>query len=316
MTILRVTALLQFLGSSGLHGPEHVVRHGFVPLSTKPLNYYPPDGKCPYRWGPFEEIRLGLDFDWHGCYPEWRYRVQDALIKELMLKKTYYSSGGIAPPELNGQWVVFTAGAMGAGKGFVMKYLYDNHLMPLDSFVVVDPDWIRMNLPEWDYLVETIPDSAGSVVQKECGYLAEIAREALIREKKNVLVDGSLRDTRWALKDITQLKAIGLKIGVIHVTGSLVTIQQQAESREKGEEKKERRHIEPAWVVNSFKGSRKSFKRLSRLSLLLDFAVQIYNPGKDGEPLLKVFRIHGKDQALKIENIKHVLLSSSPSMPS
>jgi hypothetical protein len=304
MALLMLVTLILSLVASGLISPPIVYD------VTKELNYYPVNGKCPVREGPFEEIRLGLDFVWHGCYPEWRYIEQDALIEKLMTAKTYNREG--IEPLLNGQWVVFTAGAMGAGKGYVMKYLWDKNLIPLDSFVVVDPDWIRMELPEWPYLVKMNPKLAGSVLQKESGYLAEIAREALILAKQNVLVDGSLRDTEWALKDIQKLKDRGLKIGVIHVTGNRETFKTQAEVRGHATN----RYVDAKLVLSSFRGSRKTFKLLSRIPLLLDFAVQIYNSGDQADPLLTVFRIHGRDQKLNIEAIKEAMLSLFPSMPS
>jgi hypothetical protein len=40
-------------------------------------------------------------------------------------------------------WVVFTAGAMGAGTRRAMRWLAEHDYFPLKSFVQVDPDAIR-----------------------------------------------------------------------------------------------------------------------------------------------------------------------------
>ena len=304
MALLMLVTLILSLVASGLISPPIVYD------VTKELNYYPVNGKCPVREGPFEEIRLGLDFVWHGCYPEWRYIEQDALIEKLMTAKTYNREG--IEPLLNGQWVVFTAGAMGAGKGYVMKYLWDKNLIPLDSFVVVDPDWIRMKLPEWRSLIKWYPKVAGSILQKESGYLAEIAREALILAEKNVLVDGSLRDSEWALKDIQKLKNTGLKIGVIHVTGNPEIFKGQAKERGKATG----RYVDAKLILSSFEDSLNTFELLSGIDKLLDFAVQIDNSGDQADPRLNVFRIHGEEHELNIKAIKEVMLSLLSSMPS
>ena len=37
-------------------------------------------------------------------------------------------------------WLVFTAGAMGAGKGYTIKTLVQEEKFPLIAFVSVDPD--------------------------------------------------------------------------------------------------------------------------------------------------------------------------------
>lgn len=45
--------------------------------------------------------------------------------------------------------MVFTAGAMGSGKGYTMRWLEAKGYFPLGSFVYIDPDEIRTQLPEW-----------------------------------------------------------------------------------------------------------------------------------------------------------------------
>jgi hypothetical protein len=85
-------------------------------------------------------------------------------------------------------WIVFTAGAMGAGKlllGFVirishtffvlsgksytMRQMVEKGRFPLLAFVNVDPDAIRRYLPEFHLYVEEIPLLAGELTRKEAG---------------------------------------------------------------------------------------------------------------------------------------------------
>lgn len=309
MTLQRLATFILFLGPCdeatirSVHDryidPSYYKLRGLI--AAPELNYYPVEGECPIRDGPFEDIKRQLDFNWHGCYPEWRFKQQDLLVRELMSKRMH-SVPGTEPPKLNGQWVVFTAGAMGVGKGYVMTYLLDKGYMLLDAFHVVDPDTIRMALPEWNQLVELNIRQAGSILQKESGYLAEILREALIRRRDNVIVDGSLRDTAYAIQDIERLKARGVKIGVIHITGDLDTMKKQAEARET----RTGRYVAPEWIEESFHGSQRSFDKLSSM---VDFAVQIYNPGNGIVPQLNVVKIQGTNKEVpEYKDIEALLL--------
>ena len=99
--------------------------------------------------------------------------------------------------QLEVNWLVFTAGTMGAGKGYVLQWLNDQGLFPLDSFVLVDPDRLREQLPETGEYVRRDPQTAGYYTQKEVGYISEVLTLHGLKSGKNVLVDGSLRDADW-----------------------------------------------------------------------------------------------------------------------
>ena len=99
--------------------------------------------------------------------------------------------------QLEVNWLVFTAGTMGAGKGYVLQWLNDQSLFPLDSFVLVDPDRLREQLPETCEYVRRDPQTAGYYTQKEVGYISEVLTLHGLKSGKNVLVDGSLRDADW-----------------------------------------------------------------------------------------------------------------------
>jgi hypothetical protein len=71
-------------------------------------------------------------------------------------------------------WIVFTAGAMGVGKGHTLGWIYEQQLFPLQSFVNVDPDCIRKLLPETDSYNEINSDTTGFLTQKEVGYISEV----------------------------------------------------------------------------------------------------------------------------------------------
>jgi len=95
------------------------------------------------------------------------------------------------------QWVVFTAGPMGAGKSHTLKWLAKRGFFPLDDFVLADPDVIRNELPEIEGYIERNPLMAGQLTHKEAGYVLEILIREGLKEGRNVLVQGSLRDAAW-----------------------------------------------------------------------------------------------------------------------
>lgn len=137
--------------------------------------------------GPFADIRASLDFSYHGCYTKARQAFQDSLVNNVIEQASSHEH----------PWLVFTAGAMGAGKSHVMRWMVENGHFPLADIVYVDPDRFREALPEWlGYRVRD-PATAGELTHRESGYLVEIATEASLRASKNVWVDGSLRDTQW-----------------------------------------------------------------------------------------------------------------------
>ena len=60
--------------------------------------------------------------------------------------------------------------------------------------MIVDPDEIRQQFPEYSLYVNQNPLKAGEMTRKEAGYVVEILTLAALQAGKNVLVDGSLRD--------------------------------------------------------------------------------------------------------------------------
>jgi len=100
-------------------------------------------------------------------------------------------------PSTPQQWVVFTAGPMGAGKSHTLRWLALHGLFPLNDFVLADPDVIRNELPEMKGYIQTCPLRAGQLTHREAGYMLEIVVEEGLKEGKNVLVQGSLRDADW-----------------------------------------------------------------------------------------------------------------------
>jgi hypothetical protein len=106
--------------------------------------------------GPFANLRAQLDYSYHKRYSEERELIQDQILWRFLNQTTETEtetpkadadpqSSSISSSNSNNNrttdtWVVFTAGAMGAGKTHTLKLLDQQGLFPLRSFVTVDPD--------------------------------------------------------------------------------------------------------------------------------------------------------------------------------
>jgi len=101
------------------------------------------------------------------------------------------------------------------------------------SFVKVNSDAIRRYLPEYHLYVETNPDMAGDLTNKEAGYIAEVLALAGLYRGRNILIDGSLRCSAWYKRYFTRLRTEfpGLRLAIIHVTAPRDAIFQRASVR-------------------------------------------------------------------------------------
>jgi Zeta toxin len=89
-----------------------------------------------------------LDYSYHKNYTFERQRFQDSIIQEYLNDAVIKDENGEICTTPTKPWIVFTAGAMGAGKGYTLNKLVQEGRFPLMAFVRVDPDAIRRYLPD------------------------------------------------------------------------------------------------------------------------------------------------------------------------
>lgn len=173
--------------------------------------------------GLFADIRNRLDADYHGYYTERRQRLQDELLQDVL-------ATGL-PDER--PWIVYTAGAMGAGKSHVVRWLSRNDYFALPIFVQIDLDRFRTQLPEWLGYVARNSASAGALTHREAGYCAEIAQEAALQRCKHVWVDGSLHDAEWYASEFRRIRKEHpqYRIAIYHVVANWTTVQARVATR-------------------------------------------------------------------------------------
>lgn len=226
--------------------------------------------------GQFHKIRSRLDYSFHAHYTCARQRFQDLIILSILEANERDKVVGRhcrVPPN---PWVVFTAGVMGAGKSFTIRRLHERGLFPLESFVIVDPDEIRRQLPEFQGYLQKSAELAGALTRKEAGMMAEILSEAALERGQNVLKDGTLRDAEWYKNYFAELRSSipGIRLGIIHVTAPLDVILERVKERAK-----ETGRIVPREVLE--KSVEQVPKSVKILKNHVDFFLEIDNSGRD-----------------------------------
>uniref|UniRef100_A0A7S1WFY0 EF-hand domain-containing protein n=1 Tax=Alexandrium catenella TaxID=2925 RepID=A0A7S1WFY0_ALECA len=215
--------------------------------------------------GIHASIRPLMDYTYHRKYMDSRVLMQDDLIERFC--KQCVRRGSEQLP-----WVVFTAGAMGAGKGYVTRWMDQSGYLPMKNFLVVDPDAIRHELPEWKIYCERDANSAGDLTQKEAGHIAEILGHRGLRDRYNVIFDGSLRDTAWYTTYFNRLRHDfpGIRIAIIHIVADSDEVLERAAERGR----KTGRVVPVRLLIESMEQVPKSVNTLAPKA---DFAFRVVN---------------------------------------
>lgn len=206
----------------------------FAPKISSEQNYKAGPNEQGF-YGQFSHIRATLDYTYHEHYTKKRQCLQDKIISDMINSAIITDKDGNVCTTPTEPWLVFTAGAMGAGKSYTMNKLVEKGRFPLLAFVLVDPDEIRRHLPEFHVYVDENPELAGELTRKEAGFIAEILTLAGLQSGKNVLVDGSLRDSEWYKSYFTRLREEfpNLRQAIIHVTAPREAVFERAAARAK-----------------------------------------------------------------------------------
>jgi hypothetical protein len=174
----------------------------------------------------YRSQRMALDSTYHWLYSLDRQAMQDKLIDDV-LNDCRHTELSPFP------WVVFTAGPMGAGKGYVLDWMESQGYFPRKQFVSVDPDEIRRCLPEWEEYVAHDEQSAGGKTQKEASMLAELCVLCALQKRYNIVIDGSLRDATWYEGYFARLRKgfPGVRIAILHVSAPVESIKANVQKR-------------------------------------------------------------------------------------
>jgi hypothetical protein len=186
-----------------------------------------PGNKCidACFFGEFIAERRTRNYDYHSNFSASRQQFQDSLVRSVL-------ESGVSSDKPR---LVFTAGPMGAGKGFALKLIAPQVGIVLDDFLKIDPDHIKELLPEYQMLKKKDPTIAGSQVHQESGFIQEIVLERALKLSKNIILDGSMRDWQWYLKEIERIQAMypayAGRLDIVCVQASEAVVMKRARER-------------------------------------------------------------------------------------
>jgi len=257
------------------------------PVSAKPFDWDVPTNEAYEDIGDtnsnkrresfansFQQAREKLDYSYHKNPIVSRQEFQDKILMNVIQ--------GVSQKEnkisLERPWILFTAGPMGVGKSYVLSKLFQRGLFPLDSFIKIDPDMLKSELPEMPGYLANGPESAATKLHRESTQMADVMFEHALASKSSILVDGSLRDVEWykTLFGRIRKEFPKYRLGILYVSASQEIIRKRAESRAS----MTGRAVPEVLLQNSIDQVPRS---VAALSPLTDTTFEISN--NDGQPL-------------------------------
>ena len=147
----------------------------------------------------FSGARARLDYTYHPTFCAARVAVQDGIVasalgRRMPATENVRLKAALSVPKR--PWLIFTAGAMGAGKSHVMRWMDSRRLIRLCDFIRIDPDELRQALRETSGYIARNPQTAGVLTQR-APFLADLLLEVTLEAGRPAIVDGSLRNAQW-----------------------------------------------------------------------------------------------------------------------
>ncbi len=176
--------------------------------------------------------RLGSDHD-DQFSPE-RRELHEKIIHEFLGDLNEKKPTPGTRPKL-----VLTAGSPGAGKSTVLTALNKYKILDSNDYVYIDIDEIRAKLPEYSKWINDLGKGANSEVlekasqltQAEASYLCEEIHSRAIKMRKNIIRDGTLRNTLFFSNLISNANLEGYGTGIVHIRVSRETANARVEAR-------------------------------------------------------------------------------------
>lgn len=190
----------------------------------------------------FLRERQKLDYNYHNRLICSRLIFQDSVIAQIRSGKTTKTKTAASPriqhddtkeeerEEDYRPWLIFTAGPMGVGKGYVLAQLKQMHVLDASDYIKIDPDMIKTELPEmggYEYA------SAATLLHAESSQMADVLLEHCLANSYDMIVDGSLRDVTYYQQLMQRIRREfpTYRIAILHVTAHPNTIRDRAKKR-------------------------------------------------------------------------------------
>lgn len=185
--------------------------------------------------------------------------------------------------------LLFTAGAMGAGKSHYLSTL------PF-RFILIDPDEIAATIPNFEDIGTEFQRGSesdltlerGTLLRHEARLITEIMLQVAMLRNLDIVLDGSLRSYQWYLEEIPELRRrfAQYRVELVHIHAPLPEVLKRAAKRET----KTGRQVPSALIERSWKDSRRAISVLGRKRIvdrvqMVDSSganpVQIYDSNED-----------------------------------
>lgn len=167
----------------------------------------------------YDYIKEYLDLEYYNEV----YSKERSLLHESIVDK--YFASEIQNPN-SYPTIIFTSGAYGSGKSHTIKLLDNHNKLNINSFIHVDPDKLRIELPEYDELIKQDPWNAGAKTNKEIFYISSLIKYHGLFNNYNIIYDSSLKDGEWFGQYFTWLRKTipNIIIKIIHVKADWVNV--------------------------------------------------------------------------------------------
>ena len=189
----------------------------------------------------------------------------------------------------------FTAGPMGAGKTFVLEALARAGYYEKEKFATVNPDLIAPKIPEYRGFYSLAPEETASILHKESGQIADELLESALKNKKNVIVDGSLRNAEWYRSEFQRIRREYPSYGIfiLYVKASAPKILERIAKR--AADPKDGRYTPKELALHSIE------EVATSIQLLRDFVDSTLTVDAEDSPFFESIYQKGKTRFLKIE---------------
>jgi len=214
----------------------------------------------------FRASRLMCDYSYHDRYSQERQGLQDAILRRVLSAGTVHTN----------PLLVFTAGAMGAGKSHVLAMMHRMYYgaFNLSRFNILDPDQIRFMFPEMQQYLQANPIQAGVLTHLEASYVVELGLYETLRRRNCAVIDGSLQDWQWHAALFKRIRASypHYRLAILHVTANRTVVHDRAIRRAK-----KTGRVVPPQLLDSVMD--KVPVSVRALTPVVDFVVEVDNTG-------------------------------------
>jgi predicted ABC-type ATPase len=168
--------------------------------------------------------------DWHSRFPttldaddpllrsthlidtEARREFRDKVVQDALAK---------AEPVTGRKPIMYLMGGGGAsGKGTLLKRLWRDGVVPRDNVVHLDPDEIKLEIPEYNEIVALKDSRAAAVAHEESSDLGKRILGGALDKNVDLIYDVTLGDPRKAIDMIARAKAEGYEIRLYGVSAN------------------------------------------------------------------------------------------------